>query len=204
MLSLPGRVRGAFAFVLCAAVPALVLLAPGGSAAAGKARGCGAFDHQADAQAYYLEIGGSPARPDHRLDPDRDGVACEGLPAPYAGYATIGYNRKRGFLYGSVTMPHAGGEEPYPCLTGNVHGPEGPRLYNVYRVGGRHDHPIFPGAERGAAALPTSGRLIWRADRRALPRGRYYVGFEERIRMTPYGRNECPAFSSAPVALPSS
>ncbi len=194
--------------VLCAlGVAALVLAfsAAGVLAAPGSAtrhRGCGSFQHQADAQAYLLEIGASPEHPVHRLDPDRDGVACEGLPGPYAGFATLGYNRRRDFFYGTVTMPRTDGSGPFPCLTGNTHFLEGPRLFNVYRVHGKRSRRLFQGYGLGAEARSASGRLVWRADRKHVPPGHYYVEFEERVRSSPYGESECPAFGSAMVELP--
>jgi endonuclease YncB( thermonuclease family) len=42
---------------------------------------CGDFATQAEAQAFYLANGGPAADP-HRLDAERDGVACETLPCP--------------------------------------------------------------------------------------------------------------------------
>lgn len=204
--------RRQVAFALALGALALALFAAGALAAGGgatrqaqraaKVRGCGSFQHQADAQAYLLEIGGSREHPIRRLDPDGDGVACEGLPAPYAGFATLGYNRRRGFLYGTVTMPHTGGSEPYPCLSGNTHFLEGPRLFNVYRVSGKRSRRLFPAYGLGAEARSASGRLLWRANRKQVPRGRYYVEFENRIATSPYAETECPGFSSAMVELP--
>lgn len=162
---------------------------------------CSGFDSQADAQARFAELGGSPAHPVGALDGDRDGIACEGLPAPYGAYATVGYNRRGHFLYGTASMPAAGtGEETYPCLFGDRKGPLGARHLNVYRVEPGGDRPIL-GLVR-AEARPESGRLLWKAPRATLAPGVYYVAFEERIRMAPYGPNECPGFRSSAVPLP--
>lgn len=45
----------------------------------GPDRDCSDFATQAEAQEFYIAAGG-PARDPHRLDSDRDGVACEALP----------------------------------------------------------------------------------------------------------------------------
>ena len=45
----------------------------------GPDRDCSDFATQAEAQAFY-EAAGGPDRDPHRLDPDKDGVACESLP----------------------------------------------------------------------------------------------------------------------------
>ena len=45
----------------------------------GPDRDCSDFKTQAEAQAFY-EAAGGPDRDPHRLDPDKDGVACESLP----------------------------------------------------------------------------------------------------------------------------
>ncbi len=45
----------------------------------GPDRDCSDFQTQAEAQAFY-EAAGGPDRDPHRLDPDKDGVACESLP----------------------------------------------------------------------------------------------------------------------------
>jgi Excalibur calcium-binding domain len=212
VLSVLARARGSLDLALCAALALALLAAASGAAAASKpegsgtaaehrVRGCGAFAHQDEAQAYFVELDGSPKHPLGRLDPDHDGVACEGLPGPYAGYATLGYSH-RDFFYGTVTMPRVGGEDPFPCMTGNTHFIEGPRLFNVYRVVGKRDRRLFQSYGLGAEARPGSGRLVWRTNSRHIPRGRYYVEFEERVRTSPYGENECPGFSSAAVELP--
>jgi hypothetical protein len=70
----------------------------------------------------------------------------------------------------------------------------------VFRVG--------PGADRavteavGAEAKPSTGQLIWKADKQVVPAGRYYAAFEERVPLTPYGANECPGFRSREASLP--
>ncbi len=217
MVSVLARFRGFLACALCATL-GFALLALGSSATATAKRGntgtakkgkkrpeprpCGSFAHQAEAQSYFIARGGSPEHRVGRLDPDHNGVACESLPGPYAGYATIGYNRRRAFFYGTVTMPRTGGEEPFPCLTGNTHFVEGARLYNVYRVTGKGSHRLFKSYGLGAGVRAASGRLVWRADRRDIPRGLYYVEFEERVRTSPYAETECPSFNSQVVRLP--
>lgn len=45
----------------------------------GRDRNCGDFDDWAEAQAFYVAAGG-PESDWHRLDADRDGVACVALP----------------------------------------------------------------------------------------------------------------------------
>ena len=45
----------------------------------GPDRDCSDFKTQAEAQAFY-EAAGGPEKDPHRLDPDKDGVACESLP----------------------------------------------------------------------------------------------------------------------------
>jgi hypothetical protein len=187
-------------------VPLAVALAlgagiPAGTAAA-PARGCGSFAAQAEAQAYFVHFGGSPERRVGNLDADRDGVACEGLTGPYAGFATVGYNRKKDFFYGTASMPPDGsGSGEYPCLYGNRHFLHGPRRLNLYRVGPGGDKAIF-GVGISTEAKPDTGRLLWRADKANMVPGRYYAAFEERIRVHPYGNNECPGFRSRAVLLP--
>lgn len=83
------RVAGAALAVLAGAV-VMGFGAAGGAAAV---PGCEAFGAQGDAQDAFIEAGGSPARNAGSMDPDGDGVACEDLPAPFKGYATIGYHR---------------------------------------------------------------------------------------------------------------
>lgn len=45
----------------------------------GPDRDCSDFKTQKEAQAFY-EAAGGPEKDPHRLDPDKDGVACESLP----------------------------------------------------------------------------------------------------------------------------
>jgi hypothetical protein len=195
------------------AVATALLVCLGGAlwatSAAGIARGeptptrsCASFDSQADAQAQFLESGGSPSHAVGDLDPDRDGVACEALPRPYAGYATIGYNRRRDFLFGVATMP-ARAAKGYACLTGNANEAGGIRRVHVYRGSPGSGKPLRGDDVAAAEAKPGSGRLLWKLDRASLPRGTYYVSFEGRYWPHPGGSSECPAFSSAPTELPS-
>ncbi len=184
----------------------LVLVALAGSAAAASGSSevplvCSAFSSQADAQIRYAELGGSAGHQVGDLDGDRDGIACEGRPVPYAGYATLGYNRKGGFFYGLASMPPApSGKERFPCLQGNRRGPEGPRRLTVYRVRRGDDRPVLTGI--GAEAKRDRGQLLWKAPRATIAPGRYYAAFAEAIPSTPYGRSECPAFRSRDVTLP--
>lgn len=155
---------------------------------------CSDFSSQGDAQAIFAELQGP-------LDADRDGIACEGLSAPYTGYATLGYNRKGGFFYGAASLPAApNGDERFPCLQGNRRGPEGPRRLSVYRVRRGDDRPVLVGV--GAEAKRDSGDLVWKEPRATIAPGRYYVAFAESLPSTPYGRSECPAFRSREVTLP--
>jgi hypothetical protein len=190
---------------LLALATASVLLVAWVTAVSGSAAtpGCASFGRQAEAQDYFAERGGSPRHRVGDLDRDRDGVACEELPAPFKGFATIGYNLKRNFFYGTVAMPPAAAAaagEKLACLYGNRHFAEGPRLLKVYRVQPGPDQAVtdvFP-----AEAKPSSGYLIWKAEKKVVVRDRYYVAFEERVPISPYGANECPGFRSAEVALP--
>ena len=114
----------------------MALAVPSGTGAAA-VPGCASFRSQADAQDYFAAMGGGPRRPVGGLDGDRDGVACEDAPPPFKGFATIGYNPKKGFFYGTVSMPPAAAApagERSACLYGNRHFVEGPRLLRVYRV----------------------------------------------------------------------
>lgn len=190
---------GAVVLTGVAGAAVLALGAAGSGAAA--VPGCGAFKAQGDAQDAFLEAGGSPDRNAGDMDPDRDGVACEELPAPYKGFATIGYNRKREFFYGVVTMPvPAGGEAP--CLYGNKNYPNSSRRLNVFKIRSDGDKPLLGRYKAGAEAQPETGRLIWKVERPNLISAKYYVSFDERIRTSPYGRNPCPGFSSRPTLLP--
>jgi hypothetical protein len=196
----PG-IRG---FALLAATTAALL--GSGATAAGDGAGvrkCPSFESQASAQAYLAQLGGGPGKLVGNLDDDRDGVACEGLPGPYQGFATIAYNEMRKFLYGVATMPSieaTGGG--FACLEGNRFEPEGPRRLNVYAERPGADIALLDTYGQGAEARPASGRLLWKVDKSRLASGRYYVAFEDRIRLSPYGRNECPGFRSAATALP--
>jgi hypothetical protein len=196
----PAATARPIALLLTAAVLALAVCA-GGAGAATAVPGCAAFPSQAEAQGYFADLGGSPRHAVGNLDPDRDGVACEGRPGPYRPFATIGYNRRGDFFYGVATMPPAaGGDERFPCLYGNRKFPDGPRRLNVYKVQPGADKPIF--GVLGAEARPESGRLLWKAERETVTPGTYYAAFEEKIRLSPYGDNQCPGFRSAEVALP--
>jgi hypothetical protein len=195
----PARQLLAFAGIVVAFLTIGVI---GGRAAS--PRGCASFESQAGAQNYFLEAGGGVEHPVGKLDHDHDGVACEALDAPFVGYATLGYNKKRNFFYGTVSLPRSPTGRPrYPCLNGNHRRPHGPRLLNVYKVG--HDgsaKPIFDRPGLGAEDRPTSGRLLWRGDRKVVVPGRYYAEFEGRIGSSHSGGSECPAFRSATVRLP--
>lgn len=50
-------------------------------------RDCGHFSTQAEAQAYFIALGGPASDPD-RLDGDSDGIACEALPCPCGSAST--------------------------------------------------------------------------------------------------------------------
>jgi len=189
----------AAAALLLGAAP--VLAEESAPPAATTAPSCSEFAAQADAQAAFAELGGSPGHPVGGLDPDRDGLACEGLPAPYGFYATIGYNRRGHFLYGTAALPPAArAAAGYPCLRGNRKGPLGPRRLSVRRAAAGGDRAIVTRIH--AEADPENGRLLWKAPRPSLAPGRYYAAFEESIRSTPYGRNPCPGFRSREVPLP--
>jgi hypothetical protein len=182
-----------------AGVSVLALAAAGSGAAS--VPGCGAFKAKADAQDAFLEAGGDPGRNVAGMDPDRDGVACEQLAAPYKGYATIGYNRKREFIYGIVNMPvPAGGDAP--CMYGNKNFPDSSRRLNVFKVRSDGDKPLLGRYKAGVEAQPATGKLIWKVERPITIPARYYVSFDEKVRTSPYGRNPCPGFSSRPTLLP--
>jgi hypothetical protein len=190
------KLCGAAVPLACAALVGALAL-PGGSGAA--AQRCGGFASQAAAQDHFLAAGGSPGRRVGALDPDRDGVACEGLGGPFKGYATIGFSKSKRFFYGAVTMPPdpAGG---FACLDGNPHYPEGPRILTVYRARPGRDRAVT--GEVAAEARRESGRLAWKAPRTRVTRGRYYAVFAERQRLKPSGPNLCPGFPSAARVLP--
>jgi hypothetical protein len=186
--------------VLAAVVAVLCVWAPAGTGAT-PAPGCESFASQAAAQDYFAAHGGSPGRPVGHLDPDRNGVACEDWPAPYKGFATIGFNKRKSFFYGTVAMPPDGQQgDGFACLYGNPHFDDGPRLLTVYRVRPGDDRPVT--GEIGAQADPGSGRLLWKAEKKRVSPGLYYAEFVERQRLTPYGPNECPGFASAERLLP--
>jgi hypothetical protein len=180
------------------ALGAIAVLAFAGSGAAAAPK-CPSFASQAEAQEAFLELGGKPGNDVGGLDGNGNGVACEALPGPYEGYATIGFNLRKGFLYGVATLPLA--ESGYQCLLGNRYDPETVRRVNVYRERPGADKAIL-GDGIGTAADPNTGKLVWKAVKPSLPSGRYYVAFEARIAITPYGRNQCPGFESRPTLLP--
>ncbi len=178
-------------------LPAIGLSA-GKSAAA--TPGCASFRSQAEAQEYFGELGGSPRNPVGALDPDRDGVACEGSPGPYKGFATVAYNAKRDFFYGTASMPPEAGGGSFACLEGNRHFDDGPRLLTLFKVRPGADLAIR--GEVGPQAKPSSGRLVWKVEKDTIAPGRYYVAFEERQPLSAHGPNQCPGFRSAEVGLP--
>lgn len=183
---------------LLAIAAALVTIAAGGVGIAA-APGCSSFRSQADAQERFGELGGRPGNPIPKLDPDRDGVACEGSPGPYKGYATVAYSPKRGFFYGTATMPPEAGGAGFACLEGNRHFDDGPRLLTLFKVKPGPDLVIRQ--KVGTATKPSSGRVLWKVEKPVTP-GSYYVVFEERQPLTPYGPNQCPGFRSAQFELP--
>ena len=194
------RIPTAAAVVALSGAALAAAIAPGGSGAATPR--CGAFGSQAAAQGYFLAAGGSPARRVGALDPDRDGVACEGLGGPFKGYATIGFSKSKRFFFGAVTMPPEPTAGGFACLEGNPHYPEGPRVLTVFRERPGRDRAVT--GEVGAEANRAKGRLAWKAAvRRRVPRARYYAVFAERQRLAPSGPNLCPGFSSAERVLPS-
>jgi hypothetical protein len=180
---------------------ALILLGAVGSLAASP-RGCGSFTSQAEAQGYFVEAGGSIEHAVGSLDPDRDGVACEGLNGPYIGYATLGFNKKHDFLYGTASMPPRPDSGEYPCLVGNLHFIDAARRVRIFKVTVDGDKLIADPRGAGVEAKPVTGRLVWRMDRKVLAPGRYFAEFEERQATSPSGGSECPAFRSPVVSLP--
>jgi hypothetical protein len=195
LLERPSRTRAGVLALAVLLLPILLF----GERSDGATPGCGSFASQADAQDRFAELGGSPGSPIPRLDPDRDGVACAGLPGPYKGYATVAYNRKRSFFFGTVSMPPVEGGG-FACLEGNPHFTDGPRLLTLFRVRPGPDLAIR--AKIGTQAQAGSGRLLWKVEKEAIAPGDYYVVFEERQPLSPYGPNECPGFRSAEVRLP--
>jgi hypothetical protein len=97
-------------------------------------------------------------------------------------------------------MPDGVEGEGFPCLYGNRHFAEGPRLLTVFRAQPGADRPVTGAV--GAEAKPGSGRLVWKADKKVVVAGSYYAAFEERVPLSPYGPNECPGFSSRETRLP--
>jgi hypothetical protein len=177
---------------------AIVLLLLAGSGGAAVPR-CPSFGSQAEAQESFLELGGTPGDDVGGLDGNGNGVACESLPGPYEGYATIDFNRRKGFLYGVATLPRT--ESGFQCLLGNRYDPDTARRLNVYRERPGPDKAIL-GDGIGTASDPNTGKLVWKAVKPGLPPGRYYAAFEARIAISPYGRNLCPGFDSRPALLP--
>jgi len=184
------------AAALAAAVLAGLAWAPSGGIAA--VMRCSAFGSQAAAQDHLIAAGGGPGRRVGGLDRDRGGVACEGLGAPFKGYASIGFHRGKRFFYGTVAMPPDPATGRQACLLGNPHFPDGPRVLTVFRARRGPDRAVT--GEIGAEVRGT--RLVWKAAKGAIPRARYYAVFAERQPLRPYGPNQCPGFSSAPRLLP--
>jgi hypothetical protein len=183
---------------------ALALLLPLGARAEG-ARGCGSFDSQAAAQHHFTDVGGGVKHQVGKLDRDHDGVACEELSGPYAGFATLGYNKKHRFFYGTVSMPADPSRSGryHPCMVGNRRFPDGPRRLNVYKVQpDGSGKPIFAKVGIGVEVRRASGRMVWRADRKHVVPGRYFAEFEKRVRASPGEDSQCPGFRSAIVNLP--
>lgn len=178
----------------------LIVAAPAvGAAGSRSSTGC-AFSSQAEAQERFAALAGSPGHDPGRFDADGDGVACEGLPGPYKGFATIGYNLERGFFYGTASMPGDGSDGGFACLSGNRHFPEGPRLVRIFKV--RPGADLAVSRAIGAESKPSSGRLLWKLEAPLPASGRYYATFEEEVRTSPYRPTECPGFSSPGTRLP--
>ena len=198
-MSRAGIKTGALGLGLVASVACLLAFAGSGAAAVPS---CGSFASQAAAQDKFFEFGGTPQHAVGKLDPDHDGVACEGLPGPYKGYAMIGYNRKKPFFYGVGTMPPVSGGAGYPCMYGNKHFNDAARKVNIFRITPKGDKSLLGEYEGKTAANLETGQLLWKANIANPPEGRYYVSFVERIPLAPYGPNECPGFNSQPTLLP--
>lgn len=164
------------------------------------AGGCASFPSQAAAQEQFVHLGGSPARDAAALDADGDGVACEILSGPYEGFATIAYNVKRGFFYGTASMPPKQGGSGFACLSGNRHFPEGPRLLRIFKVEHGADRVISRAIR--AEAKPAGGHLVWKLEEDLSRPGSYYAAFEEEVRLSPYKPTECPGFTSRDTRLP--
>ncbi|HEV7563540.1 MAG TPA: excalibur calcium-binding domain-containing protein [Solirubrobacterales bacterium] len=192
----PSRLSLVFAVL----VAALALSLPLG-ARADQVPPCSSFKSQAAAQEYFVVAGGTINRQIGGLDSDHDGVACEELGGPYEGYATLAYSQKGRSLYGTATMPS--NPYGYSCMVGNTHYSEGGRILNVYKVEPRGAaKPIIEQFGAFAEPKPASGRLVWRAAKKTIAPGRYYVEFEEQVRKTPFERSQCPGFRSRIVELP--
>ncbi len=195
VLAPPTRPLAALALTAALACGALT------ASASARAPGCPSFKSQAAAQEHFAGLGGRPDRDVGGLDSDGDGVACEALPGPHEGFATIGYNRAKHFFYGVATMPAiesaAGG---FACLQGNRHYPDGPRQLKIYREAPGPDRAVS--RDIGTEANAESGRLLWKLDREQVPPGRYYAAFEEEVRSSPYAPSECPGFRSPSTFLP--
>jgi hypothetical protein len=162
--------------------------------------GCASFSSQAVAQERFASLNGNPSRDVAALDADGDGVACEGLPGPYEGFATIGYNLKRGFFYGTASMPVDGAGSGFACMSGNRHFPDGPRQLKIYRA--RPGPDLAVSRVLAAEARQSSGRLLWKLEAPLGHPARYYAVFEEEVRLSPYRPTECPGFSSSETRLP--
>lgn len=120
---------------------------------------------------------------------------------PLPSRVTLGYNRAHGFFYGTVEMPRkVDGSGEFACLAGNRHYPDGPRLLRIYRVQRGANRPVSP--DIAAGAKPANGTLVWKFERKRVPRARYYVVFEAKIPTAPYAPTECPGFRSRSVLLP--
>ncbi len=196
--AVPLRRKPTFAIAL--ALATLAICAPVAGGVEKPPLGCPSFSSQAGAQERFVLSGGNPSRNARGLDDDGDGVACEGLPGPYAGFATIGYHRERKFFYGTASMPPTSAGDGFACLVGNRHYPEGPRLLKIYKAVPGPDKAVS--RDVGAEAKPDSGRLLWKLDRESVVGGRYYVVFGAQIRPSPYEPSNCPEFRSSEVYLP--
>ncbi len=160
--------------------------------------GCASFSSQAAAQGRFTDLNGSPSHDAAGLDADGDGVACEDLAGPYKGFATIGYNLKKGFFYGTASMPEEQEGDGFACLMGNRHFPEGPRRLRIFKVGRGADRAV----SRAVGAEAKSGHLVWKLSKSLVRPGRYYAAFEEQLRLSPYKPSECPGFRSDETLLP--
>lgn len=163
----------------------LVVLLPAGDAEGARPhpkRKCTSFPNQAAAQQYFFKRGGSPRRNFGGLDPDHNGNACDNygrssLGSPVSGFATIGYNKRGGFLYGKILTPRI------TTLFGRKYGCQydgdgsGKRRVSVYRLGGRHATRIV-GPNKGTAPTGKPGVLIWKQLVHGA-RGRFFVQVEE-------------------------